>query len=97
MLGIDNLGRLNDDETDYQKYCPRSNTPHKCFVRKPAEKWLKQMTNNNMKEIKLFKKDIGFIFYSTIGSIGDFYDNKIHQRRTTLNKYGFSSIREVMF
>jgi hypothetical protein len=54
------------------------------------------MTNNNMKEIKLFKKDIGFIFYSTIGGIGDFYDNKMHQRHTTLNKYGFSSIREVI-
>ena len=50
-----------------------------------------------MKEIKLFKKDIGFIFYSTIGGTGDFYDNKMHQRRTTLDKYGFSSIREVMF
>jgi len=55
-----------------------------------------QITNNNAKEINLFKKDKGFIFYSTIGGIGDFYDNKMHQRRTTFNKYDFSSIREVI-
>ena len=54
------------------------------------------MTNNNATEINLFKKDKGFIFYSTIGGIGDFYDNKMHQRRTTFNKYDFSSIREVI-